>query len=258
MSALYQPQPGSKAAAAIAFIEKKGHVRSRELAEAIGTEPKQLTALLEAAVKHGAIVTCDITIPGEQPQKEYRIGGGMAAPAWRDLSVTAAAQAARAVAAQPAAAAEHKPRRNERPVAPPRAEGLPVTAPRLDPISRRLPAGKLVTGDDAVALLREKYVAKKGQPKTKKAQEKVQPKTAKVPRKVQPKTAKPATPALPSADDFRCGVFDNGQLVMVGEFRYMHNEDSDSATADYVTLSVAQTQALRAYLRRIDANGGAA
>ena len=71
----YDPQPGSKAEAAIKYIAKNGSGRSADIALAIGIEAKNIPGTLASAVANGALVACDIEIPGKQRQKEYRIGG---------------------------------------------------------------------------------------------------------------------------------------------------------------------------------------
>ena len=83
----YTPKAGSVAEAAIKFIEKSGSARSGDIARAIGVEQKSISPSLQAAIDNGVLVACDVVVPGKPPQKEYRIGGGMAAPKFRDFSV---------------------------------------------------------------------------------------------------------------------------------------------------------------------------
>jgi len=104
----YTPKPGSNVEAAIKYIAKKGSGRSADIAAAIGIEAKNIPATLQAAVDNGALVACDIEVPGKQPQKEYRIGGGMA-PALLNrpsLAVGAGKKLLRTVEERPAAAAQ--------------------------------------------------------------------------------------------------------------------------------------------------------
>lgn len=74
----------SKTARALAFIEKKGSARTPEIAQAIGTEPKNVSPLLAAAVADGRLVTCKVDQPGKPPCNEYRIGGGVKPVTFRE------------------------------------------------------------------------------------------------------------------------------------------------------------------------------
>ena len=102
----YTPRAGSVAEAAIKFIEKSGSARSADIARAIGAEQKNISSTLQPAIDNGVLVACDVVVPGSPPQKEYRIGGGMAAPKFRDFSVNPAKRPPRPESAPPAAATE--------------------------------------------------------------------------------------------------------------------------------------------------------
>lgn len=107
----YVPQPGSKAEAAINYIARKGSGRSADIAAAIGIEAKNIPGTLASAVANGALVACDIEIPGKQAQKEYRIGGGMAPTALsrRDFTINPAKRPPRPEGSGPGAHTDATP-----------------------------------------------------------------------------------------------------------------------------------------------------
>jgi hypothetical protein len=75
----------TKAAILIEAIRKAGTIRTTALAEATGIAAKDITALLTVAERNGHVHGCTVEIPGKHPQREYRIGGGMAAQEFTPL-----------------------------------------------------------------------------------------------------------------------------------------------------------------------------
>lgn len=136
----YEPQKGSVVEAAIAFIAKRGSARSKEIAEAVGIEPKNVCSVLAAAVANGVLVACDISIPGQRTQKEYRVSGGGKPIPWREPKPAARSPSPsvadgreeRPAAAQEAAKPARKPRKPAKPAKPhPRGAGRPKATARL-------------------------------------------------------------------------------------------------------------------------------
>lgn len=88
----YTPRAGSHVEAAINYIKQKGSGSSSDIALAIGIEQKNVCSLLQIALDHGALVACDVEIPGKAAQKEYRIGSGMAPVNFRQVRAVDAAR----------------------------------------------------------------------------------------------------------------------------------------------------------------------
>lgn len=205
----YEPKPGSKVEAALDYIRKQGGcARSKDIAQAIGVESKNVMAILGAAVDSGVLVACDVAAPGAKPQKEYRLSGGGKPIAWR----------------------EPKPART--PVAPPRSETqeVPATARRTAPIERRKPVGKLVTGEEARAMAgkaakpaRKPRKAPKPAPAHPRgaSRPKVTGRLLRAAAEGRRKNAKPerVMQVMPEimqpAAAFRCGIFNSGHLELV-------------------------------------------
>lgn len=65
----------------------RGAMRSGQLAEALGCAPTNIDYVMKRAEAAGAVVHCEVAVPGSPPQNEWRLSAAGTPKPWREFSV---------------------------------------------------------------------------------------------------------------------------------------------------------------------------
>lgn len=100
---------------ALKLLAERGALRTRGIADALGLPIADVGGYMRKLEESGAVVSCEVAVPGTPPQKEWRLSGGGKPMQWRQAKP---ARTAAPATAQEATKPARKPRKPRKPASP--------------------------------------------------------------------------------------------------------------------------------------------
>ena len=191
---------------ALRLLKERGALRTRGIADALGLPIADVGNYMRKLEETGAVVSCEVQVPGTRPQREWRLSaGGKPRGEYGRTRRPARAMPATSVAAE----ADEKPARETR------TGGAPLARCFVAPDAADKPARKSRTPRKPMKPASPRqHGANRAKAAVKPLRaSKVQRKTAKTPRIIPGNIPGPADAS--ALKQFRCGIFSDGSLELV-------------------------------------------